>query len=43
MIDSTPMRRVGSVQEVVSVVTYLFSDDSSYITGMDHTVTGGLI
>lgn len=43
MIDSTPMRRVGSVQEVMGVVTYLFSDDSSYITGMDHTVTGGLI
>eukprot|EP01063_Lacrimia_lanifica_P037432 TRINITY_DN767_c2_g1_i1.p2 TRINITY_DN767_c2_g1~~TRINITY_DN767_c2_g1_i1.p2 ORF type:complete len:299 (+),score=127.95 TRINITY_DN767_c2_g1_i1:60-956(+) len=43
MIDSTPMRRVGSVQEVMGVVTYLFSDDSSYVTGMDHTVTGGLI
>jgi len=43
MIDSTPMRRVGSVHEVMGVVTYLFSDDSSYITGMDHTVTGGLI
>jgi 2-dehydro-3-deoxy-L-rhamnonate dehydrogenase (NAD+) len=43
MIGSTPMRRFGSVEEVIGVVAYLFSDDSSYITGMDHTVTGGII
>ena len=43
MINQTPMRRVGTVQEVIGVVTYLFSDDSSYITGMDHQVTGGLV
>jgi NAD(P)-dependent dehydrogenase (short-subunit alcohol dehydrogenase family) len=43
MIGSTPMRRYGTVEEVIGVVTYLFSDDSSYITAMDHTVTGGLI
>ena len=43
MISGAPMRRYGSVQEVIGVVAYLFSDDSSYITGMDHTVTGGII
>jgi NAD(P)-dependent dehydrogenase (short-subunit alcohol dehydrogenase family) len=43
MIGATPMRRYGSVEEVIGVVAYLFSDDSSYITAMDHTVTGGLV
>ena len=43
MIEATAMRRVGNVEELMGVVTYLFSDDSSYITAIDHTVTGGLI
>ncbi len=41
MIDSIPLRRVGSTAEVADVVTYLLSDDSSYVTGNNIEINGG--
>lgn len=41
MIDSVPMRRYGSLDEVAAVVTFLLSDDASYLTGIDVPVAGG--
>lgn len=41
MIDMIPMRRYGSPDEVASVVYFLLSDDSSYITGQNIEVSGG--
>ena len=41
MIESVPLRRYGSLDEVASVVQFLLSDESSYITGFDLEVSGG--
>lgn len=43
MIAQVPLRRVGSVQEVAQVVTWLLSDASSYVTGENILVTGGIV
>jgi 3alpha(or 20beta)-hydroxysteroid dehydrogenase len=36
-----PMRRLGQPEEVASVVAFLLSDESSYVTGAEVTVDGG--
>jgi len=42
-IDSTtPLARVGTVQEIAGPVVFLASDEASYITGETLQVTGGL-
>lgn len=38
-----PMRRKGKPKEVASLVRYLFSPDSSYITGQIISVNGGMV
>jgi 3-oxoacyl-[acyl-carrier protein] reductase len=39
---TTPLARVGTVQEIARPVVFLASDDASYITGETLHVTGGL-
>ena len=36
-----PMRRVGKAEEVADAVLYLLSDDASYVTGANLSVSGG--
>ena len=38
-----PMRRMGTVAEIVTAVLYLASDDSSYMTGSEVVVDGGAL
>ncbi len=38
----TPLKREGGADEVADVVTYLASDDSSFLTGVNLDVNGGL-
>jgi len=40
-IGGTPMRRMGTVEEVASVVLFLASDASSLMTGSVVLVDGG--
>jgi meso-butanediol dehydrogenase/(S,S)-butanediol dehydrogenase/diacetyl reductase len=39
---SIPMGRIGRADEVASAVSFLCSDDASYITGVNRVVDGGL-
>jgi 7-alpha-hydroxysteroid dehydrogenase len=42
MIAATPMRRLGTVEDVALGVAYLASDASSYVTGKVLAIDGGL-
>ena len=42
MVNQVPLRRYGSLDEVASAVLFLLSGESSYITGFNLEVTGGL-
>jgi NAD(P)-dependent dehydrogenase (short-subunit alcohol dehydrogenase family) len=41
MIGMVPMRRYGSTDEVASVVAFLLSEASSYLTGVNIEIAGG--
>jgi len=41
-IDSVPLKRLGSVEEVIKSVDFLLSDDASYTTGTNLVCDGGM-
>ena len=43
IIEQTPLGRMGSVEDIAHAVTFLASDQASFITGQILTVDGGLI
>ncbi len=42
MIDAVPLRRTGTLDEVAASVLWLLSDESSYISGHNIIVSGGI-
>jgi NAD(P)-dependent dehydrogenase (short-subunit alcohol dehydrogenase family) len=42
MVGQTNLRRLGQPDEVAAAITFLASDDASYITGQAIGVSGGL-
>jgi 7-alpha-hydroxysteroid dehydrogenase len=42
LIDNTPMRRVGHVDDIAAAVIYLASDASNFVTGKIFEVDGGV-
>jgi NAD(P)-dependent dehydrogenase (short-subunit alcohol dehydrogenase family) len=42
LITTVPMGRMGSPDEVAKVVSFLASDESSFVTGIDLSIDGGM-
>jgi NAD(P)-dependent dehydrogenase (short-subunit alcohol dehydrogenase family) len=42
VVAKVPMKRFGQPEEIASTVLFLATPDSSYITGVDINVDGGL-
>ena len=42
LVNDTSLKRLGTVEEVAKVVSFLASDDSSYIDGEVIEITGGI-
>lgn len=43
VVDQVPLGRVGTPEEAASVALFLLSSDSSFVTGSQYAVDGGLI
>jgi NAD(P)-dependent dehydrogenase (short-subunit alcohol dehydrogenase family) len=43
MVSSIPMRRLGSIDEVIDVMLWLMTDRSTYVTGVNTEVSGGSV
>ena len=43
MLEQIAMKRYGEVEEIAGVVSFLASDDASYVTGQIIEISGGLM
>ena len=43
LIDTIPLRRMGTTEDVASLVSFLASENADYITGQIITVDGGMV
>ena len=43
MVDGTPLKRLGRLEEVATTVTFLCSEEASYISGVTLPIDGGRI
>ena len=43
MIGSVPMRRYGRIDEIPGAVAFLLGDESSYVTGINVPIAGGIL
>lgn len=42
-VERTPLRRIGQAADIAAGVVYLASDESSFVTGTDLVIDGGLV
>lgn len=43
LIERTPVRRLGTVDDIASAYLFLASDEASYVNGVVLSVDGGLV
>ena len=43
MLGQIAMKRYGEVSEISGVVSFLLSDDASYVTGQTIEISGGIM
>ena len=43
LAEETPLHRLGRPEDIAAAVSYLASDDASFVTGQVLTVDGGFI
>jgi NAD(P)-dependent dehydrogenase (short-subunit alcohol dehydrogenase family) len=43
LVERIPMQRMGAPEEVAAVVSFLASDEASYVTGASYLVDGGFV
>ena len=43
VVDYHPIGRIGTTEEVANVALFFASDESSFVTGADLAVDGGLL
>ena len=41
-LQLVPMKRMGTAEEIASLVLFLLSDESAYTTGAEVTIDGGV-
>ena len=41
LVGATPMGRLGKPEEIAAMITFLASDEASFITGAEFVVDGG--
>ena len=41
LVGATPMGRLGQPEEIAAMITFLASDDASFVTGAEFVVDGG--
>ena len=41
LVGATPMRRLGQPEEIAAMITFLASDEASFVTGAEFVVDGG--
>jgi 3-oxoacyl-[acyl-carrier protein] reductase len=42
-MDTIPLKRFGQVRDIANAVSWLASDEASYVTGQIISVNGGMI
>ena len=41
-LESVPMKRLGTVDEIAYGILYLASDEAAFVTGVDLVIDGGM-
>ena len=43
LVRQVPLRRIGKPEDVANMIVYLASDESTFVTGTEMVIDGGVI